>query len=256
MSKANDISFVTVQGDLDIVSAPSVRKTLLDLIESDIERIVIDMSSCSYIDSSGIGVLLAAIHRAYRHQCKISLIGVSERVHHTFLVAKLSEHISISIKDSSEAVVSTNALGIPLWQMSIPIATHDFSVLRERIESYLLHAPFNDEERFDLTLAIGEAIGNVIDHARVAGAFVKVTIFTDRVVADVVNEGAKVFNASTHQGPHHPEAERGRGINMMSLLTDSLHIRSDEQNCRTTVKLVKYLTSASTPQADDSDGVI
>jgi anti-sigma B factor antagonist len=49
---------VTVEGDLDLSCAPLFKWTLLELLERDFARYVIDLSELTYMDSTGLGVLV------------------------------------------------------------------------------------------------------------------------------------------------------------------------------------------------------
>ena len=51
---------VKVTGDVDMASAPRLRSTLDELVDSGLSRIVLDCRELSFLDSSGIGVLVAA----------------------------------------------------------------------------------------------------------------------------------------------------------------------------------------------------
>jgi anti-sigma B factor antagonist len=52
------ICVVSVQGDLDLASAPQLKWILLDLLEKGYAQYVIDLSQLTYMDSMGLGVLV------------------------------------------------------------------------------------------------------------------------------------------------------------------------------------------------------
>jgi anti-sigma B factor antagonist len=49
---------VSVQGDLDLASAPHLKWTLVELLEKGYAQYVIDLSGLTYMDSMGLGVLV------------------------------------------------------------------------------------------------------------------------------------------------------------------------------------------------------
>jgi anti-sigma B factor antagonist len=49
---------VSVEGELDLASAPQLKWTLLELLEQDYAHYVIDLSQLTYMDSMGLGVLV------------------------------------------------------------------------------------------------------------------------------------------------------------------------------------------------------
>ena len=60
-----DSAFVTVEGELDAATSPGLKDVLRELDTGGIARhLVIDLSLCSFIDSTGLGLLVAAQRRA------------------------------------------------------------------------------------------------------------------------------------------------------------------------------------------------
>jgi anti-sigma B factor antagonist len=55
---------VAVSGEIDVHSGPVLREHLLDLIAHHESEIVVDLSEVSFLDSSGLGVLVTAHKRA------------------------------------------------------------------------------------------------------------------------------------------------------------------------------------------------
>lgn len=52
---------ISVHGDLDAVSAPQLRGIILErLATQEPTRTIVDLSGCGFLDSAGIGVLVAA----------------------------------------------------------------------------------------------------------------------------------------------------------------------------------------------------
>ena len=54
---------VTVRGDIDVHTAPLLRRTLGEVVAQGEERVVVHLDAVSFMDSSGLGALVAA-HRA------------------------------------------------------------------------------------------------------------------------------------------------------------------------------------------------
>jgi anti-sigma B factor antagonist len=52
-----------LQGDADLHGAPELRDRLAEAVSNGVGRIVVDLSSVSFIDSMALGVLLGARHR-------------------------------------------------------------------------------------------------------------------------------------------------------------------------------------------------
>ncbi len=55
---------LTVRGELDVATAPAVREALLGLLTRDpLPDVTVDLSAVTFLDSSGLGVLLMAARR-------------------------------------------------------------------------------------------------------------------------------------------------------------------------------------------------
>jgi anti-sigma B factor antagonist len=58
---------ITVTGDLDIVAAPRLREEPLDAISNGNARLLLDLTGATFLDSTGIGVIVGA-HKRLRAQ--------------------------------------------------------------------------------------------------------------------------------------------------------------------------------------------
>jgi len=60
----DDATTVAVCGEVDVSNAAQLRATIDEALEAGVEAIEVDMAEVPYIDSTGIGVLVGAAHRA------------------------------------------------------------------------------------------------------------------------------------------------------------------------------------------------
>ncbi len=80
---------IRVRGEVDIATSPLLRRQLERLVDGD-EPIVVDVSEMTFIDSSGLGVLVEMLHR--RHDgAGITLRGIQEPVRRVFEITGLTE---------------------------------------------------------------------------------------------------------------------------------------------------------------------
>lgn len=80
---------LALEGDIDLHESPNVREALRALIEPKPPRVYIDLSEVSYIDSSGIAVLIDALQRIQSYGGKLALFGIRANVRTVFEIARL-----------------------------------------------------------------------------------------------------------------------------------------------------------------------
>jgi anti-sigma B factor antagonist len=71
---------LTLEGELDLATAPKVREPLDVAIDAGTRRILVDMLGCGFIDSTGLGVLLHAAKRLEESGGAMALICVDDQI--------------------------------------------------------------------------------------------------------------------------------------------------------------------------------
>src|SRR4051794_27688966 len=65
--------WITLEGELDLASAADVEAELESAEQSGAERIVVDLESLTFIDSTGLALLVAAINRSEADACRLRI---------------------------------------------------------------------------------------------------------------------------------------------------------------------------------------
>jgi anti-sigma B factor antagonist len=79
----------SLSGEFDLNAEPRVRKALFGILESQPERLVIDLGEVTFIDSTGLRVLLACRNRCAETGTRLLLAGVGPDIERTLQVANL-----------------------------------------------------------------------------------------------------------------------------------------------------------------------
>jgi anti-anti-sigma factor len=86
---SGDESVLRIEGALDAMSVPSIRRTIDALVAEQRRRITLDLSDLRLIDSSGVGVIVALHKRAKAYGGSVQLSGLREQPLAIFRLLKL-----------------------------------------------------------------------------------------------------------------------------------------------------------------------
>ncbi|MFO0839885.1 MAG: STAS domain-containing protein [Phycisphaerae bacterium] len=89
------VSVATLRGDIDLQSSPMLREELLELLESGIKRLIIDLAGVGYMDSSGVGTLVDLKRRVERVGGGVALVAPQPRVRNVFEITRLDRFFKI-----------------------------------------------------------------------------------------------------------------------------------------------------------------
>jgi anti-sigma B factor antagonist len=99
---------VEVRGEVDVHSAPHLRDRLISTIDSGTRSLVVDLTALGFIDSTGLGALVAARNHADEQHVALRLVCTSERLLKLFRITGL--HEVFSIYPTVEAAVGAGSL--------------------------------------------------------------------------------------------------------------------------------------------------
>ncbi len=92
---ADGTAVVTLTGEVDMSNSPGVHQTLVEILQNRPDRLLIDLGEVSYMDSSGVGVLVDALRRMRVTGGKLGLIAVTPRVKSVLQITKLDQFFEI-----------------------------------------------------------------------------------------------------------------------------------------------------------------
>jgi anti-sigma B factor antagonist len=103
----DDRAEVAVRGELDLGNSPGLLRDLLADMEIPISAITLDLERVTYVDSSGLGALVAAKHRADQRGIAFTIVGVSAQTRRIFDITDLAEMFGIADSPDVDAVETT-----------------------------------------------------------------------------------------------------------------------------------------------------
>jgi anti-sigma B factor antagonist len=80
-----------LEGEIDLHVSPQVSASLSALIAQKPSQVVVDLSKVSYIDSSGLAVLIEGMQNVDKYGGKFALCSLQEGVRPIFEIARLDQ---------------------------------------------------------------------------------------------------------------------------------------------------------------------
>lgn len=89
------IALLAIEGEVDMYSSPDVRKALINLVKKKVPKIVVDLHTVSYMDSSGVATLIEGLQLCNKYGGHIVLVGLRDNVKEVFELTRLDKIFKI-----------------------------------------------------------------------------------------------------------------------------------------------------------------
>ncbi|HEX5494420.1 MAG TPA: STAS domain-containing protein [Mycobacteriales bacterium] len=97
-----------VAGEVDVYTAPTLRDRITDLLDGGHRRLVVNLTTVEFIDSTGLGVLVGALNRARELGGRLDLVCPQERVLKLLRITGLDDVFSV-YRSVGEATADSGA---------------------------------------------------------------------------------------------------------------------------------------------------
>ena len=97
---------IAVSGEIDLFTAPEFKQALSVPIDGGIERVIVDLSATTFIDSSSLGVLIGAQRRLKLNGGRLAVVCDNDSIVKTFKITGLDGVFTLvtSLDDARDAV--------------------------------------------------------------------------------------------------------------------------------------------------------
>ena len=99
------VQVLVPHGEIDALTAPTLGRRMLELIDDGTSRLVVDLSETTFMDSTGLGVLVNGLRQAGRRDGKLVVVCPTERIMRPFEITGLHNHLPI-VKTRDEAYLA------------------------------------------------------------------------------------------------------------------------------------------------------
>lgn len=97
-----DTCTVTLDGEVDVYTAPRLKEDLVSAIEGGCANVIVDLEKVGFIDSSGLGVLVSALRRARERDGVVRIVCTRDNILKIFRITGLDKVFPI-FSDVAEA---------------------------------------------------------------------------------------------------------------------------------------------------------
>jgi len=93
--ESGDRTVVEVRGEIDVYTAPVLREELTSLVDAQHTNLVVDLTQVSFMDSTGLGVLVGGLKKVRTLGGDLSLVIDQETILKVFRITALTQVFSI-----------------------------------------------------------------------------------------------------------------------------------------------------------------
>ena len=108
MSSTSALAVIAPEGEIDLHSSPQLKAQFDAMLSVNPPRILVDLGAVTYMDSSGLAVLIEAMQRAQSAGGWFALCSLRDTVRSVFTIARLDQVFRI-FPDRADAEVAAAA---------------------------------------------------------------------------------------------------------------------------------------------------
>ena len=84
-------NILPLEGEIDLHVSPEVAEALRSMTARKPKQVVVDLTRVTYLDSSGLAVLIEGMQNVQEYGGQFAVAGVQESVKHIFDIARLDQ---------------------------------------------------------------------------------------------------------------------------------------------------------------------
>jgi anti-sigma B factor antagonist len=92
---ADGLGIVALSGEVDIYTAPQFKECMLALLDAGIDRLIVDLSDVTFIDSTALGVLIGGVRRVHTAGGAMALVVTNRPVQRVLSITGLDRVFTI-----------------------------------------------------------------------------------------------------------------------------------------------------------------
>jgi len=229
---------VRVKGDVDFLNSAEFSSVLARAIEKG-PKVVVDLSQAEMLDSSALMALSDAVEQAQRSKVKISLFGVSDRIHRELQITGLASSFGLAMVKSErnkprKAAPDTRREGWRITESVVLAEPEMIFHLRNLGVAAAREAGLNKDDVADVKLALTEALAHALKYpssSKSGGNKI--------CLRCMCCSKAFVMEISYGEKCYEPDCITAIGFKLIKSLMDEINTYSDNQ--KNHIRLLKWI---------------
>ncbi len=110
-----NIAILEIEGEIDAEYAPQFKKSLAKLSLERQKKIILDLNKVTFVDSTGLGVMISLMRQLKEQEGELRLVGLQEEVRSVFEITRLYKVFEIcsSIEEAVKDIKKGNPRDVP-----------------------------------------------------------------------------------------------------------------------------------------------
>lgn len=105
-----DVAVFAVTGELDISNGRDLKTQIWSALDAGALRVVLDLTETTFLDSTAIGIIIAATKRLRPLNGSLAIVNVADSIARTFAITGLDEMlIVVPTRDAALAALAAGA---------------------------------------------------------------------------------------------------------------------------------------------------
>ena len=92
---SNGHTILAVSGEVDLSTSPELDEAVVGAIAEGLNHLTIDLANVSFLDSSGLSVIIKALKRSREISAQFDVVAANERVLKVFAITGLDSVVTI-----------------------------------------------------------------------------------------------------------------------------------------------------------------
>jgi anti-sigma B factor antagonist len=89
------VKVVSVRGEIDLATGPALERALFELPDDGVASVIVDLTDCSFIDSTGLHLLTRTQRRFDRSGGRVAVVSANRSVLRVFGLTGLDRRLAI-----------------------------------------------------------------------------------------------------------------------------------------------------------------